>query len=128
MRVLVVDDSSDFSVIMVKLIRDMGHEADIASTGQEAIDVAAKRPPDVAFIDLTLPDLMGWDVADAIQRRCEGRPPVFVACSGRDPTAPDVRGSLGSFSEYLMKGSLQLEDLERSIESALEKASAGARQ
>ncbi len=67
--VLVVDDDADNAAMLADLIRDSEVEAHTAGTGAQAIEVAERTHPDVALVDLLLPDMKGWDVVDKIKER-----------------------------------------------------------
>src|SRR5690606_15386655 len=42
-------------------------EVESAATGDEAVQLAARMQPDLAMVDLSLPDMTGWDVARALR-------------------------------------------------------------
>jgi two-component system KDP operon response regulator KdpE len=61
-RVLVCDDDSQILRALRVVLRDAGYEVVPATTGEEALDVAAVRPPQAAIIDLMLPGIDGVEV------------------------------------------------------------------
>ena len=61
-RVLVCDDEPQILRALRVILRDAGFEAVPAATGEEALDLAAVRPPEAAILDLMLPDLDGVEV------------------------------------------------------------------
>lgn len=61
-RVLVCDDEHQILRALRVILRDAGYEALPASTGEEALDIAAVRAPDAGIIDLVLPDMDGIEV------------------------------------------------------------------
>ena len=66
-RVLVVDDNVDSAEVLAMLLGVLGHEAFVAHTGADALRVAKERQPTVIFLDLSLPDMSGFDVARALK-------------------------------------------------------------
>jgi CheY-like chemotaxis protein len=82
-RVLVVDDDPDTVDTACAVLASAGFYVVGACGGREAIDAAASDPPDVALVDLDMPDLDGFEVARRI-REGAGRPPVLVAVTGLD--------------------------------------------
>jgi two-component system KDP operon response regulator KdpE len=62
MKVLVVDDESQILRALRTALRAHGHEVFVASTGQEALEEATERRPDLVILDLGLPDMDGTDV------------------------------------------------------------------
>ena len=68
-RVLVVEDDEDNRWIFVYRLRKIGDfEVLEASDGQEALEIAAREPLDLIFMDLRLPVLDGWKVVRRISR------------------------------------------------------------
>jgi hypothetical protein len=71
-RVLVVDDNVDAAALLAELVRLLGHEPIIAHDGAAALAVASKLSPDLAILDLGLPDrpvqMRSWSRAVAISR------------------------------------------------------------
>ncbi len=61
-RVLVCDDEPQILRALRVILRDAGFEAVTAGTGEEALDLAAVRPPEAAILDLMLPDIDGVEV------------------------------------------------------------------
>jgi two-component system KDP operon response regulator KdpE len=61
-RILVVDDEPQILRALQTSLRGAGYEVDAAATGEEALTLAAVRPPDAVIVDLVLPDLRGTEV------------------------------------------------------------------
>ncbi|HTT95336.1 MAG TPA: response regulator transcription factor [Solirubrobacterales bacterium] len=61
-RILVCDDEPQILRALRVILRDAGFEAVTAATGEEALDLAAVRPPEAAILDLMLPDVDGVEV------------------------------------------------------------------
>ncbi|MBS1887317.1 MAG: response regulator transcription factor [Actinobacteria bacterium] len=59
---LVCDDEPQILRALRVILRDAGYEAVTASTGEEALDLAAVKPPEAAILDLMLPDIDGVEV------------------------------------------------------------------
>jgi DNA-binding NtrC family response regulator len=60
--VLIVDDEKALRDGLSEAIRDLGYEPVVASSGREALAVAAKAKPDAALLDLRMPDMDGLQV------------------------------------------------------------------
>jgi DNA-binding response OmpR family regulator len=67
-RVLIVDDNRDAADSLALLLGLEGHEARVAYAGRPAIEVAHEFKPEVAILDLGLPDLSGYDVARLLRQ------------------------------------------------------------
>jgi len=75
-RILVCDDEPQIVRALRVILRDAGFEAVPASTGEEALDLVAVRPPQAAIVDLMLPDVDGVEVTRRIREWSEM--PVIV--------------------------------------------------
>jgi two-component system, OmpR family, KDP operon response regulator KdpE len=70
-RILVCDDEPQIIRALRVILRDAGYEAVPASSGEEALDLAAVRPPEAAILDLMLPDLDGVEVTRRLREWSE---------------------------------------------------------
>jgi two-component system KDP operon response regulator KdpE len=61
-RVLVVDDEPQILRALQTTLRGAGYEVETAATGEQALTLAAVRPPDAVILDLVLPDRTGTEV------------------------------------------------------------------
>jgi CheY-like chemotaxis protein len=79
--VLVVDDNRDAADAMARMLELDGHQVETAYDGASALSSAAARPPDVALLDIGLPDVNGCEVARRLRQTQTG-PLAIVAISG----------------------------------------------
>ena len=73
LRVLVVDDFPDTAVVTSMLLGMRGYDCRWALTGAEALAIADEFDPDVALLDLGLPDLSGFEIARTLRTRGDKR-------------------------------------------------------
>lgn len=66
-RVLVVDDEAPIRRAMAANLRARGYDVDLAETGEEALQLAARHHPDVVLLDLGLPGMDGLTVIDGLR-------------------------------------------------------------
>lgn len=114
MRILVVDDELEVTLVIGEALRDRGHEVECASSGHQAIEIAVDFRPDAALIDIGLPDMDGITLAELLRGSVPGKRLRVVGFSGYGD--PNLRAAIQRelFDDYLMKpSSLQ------SIEDAL---------
>jgi len=83
MRVLIVDDYPDTAETACELLRRAGHDCRSAACGTEALVVADAFKPELAILDIGLPDIDGYELRGALQSRLANCHPYFVALSGR---------------------------------------------
>jgi CheY-like chemotaxis protein len=100
-RVLVVDDHRDTLEIMTMLLELLGHEAHVASRGRDAIAAAKQIDPDLVLVDLHLPDISGFAVAEAI--RAEKPNAFLVALSGYGRAQDLANAKRAGFDEHHLK-------------------------
>jgi signal transduction histidine kinase/CheY-like chemotaxis protein len=70
-RILLVDDDPAHSDLVAQLLQTLGFEVHVADNGAAGIRLAGTVLPDLAMVDLSLPDMTGWDVVSAL--RADGR-------------------------------------------------------
>lgn len=81
-RVLVVDDSVDSAETIAMYLRKRGHRVWLAHDGAQCLDLCEARAPDLVLLDLGLPDIDGFEVAERIRRRFDPDVPCLVALTG----------------------------------------------
>ena len=67
-RILVVDDNPELLTLLSSSFEEAGYVVQTAARGRTALDMARKDRPDLVILDVLLPDLMGFDVAEALKR------------------------------------------------------------
>jgi DNA-binding response OmpR family regulator len=82
MRVLLVEDHVDSALSLARLLRALGYEVCVAFDGVEAIRCAEEFRPEAAFIDLSLPLLDGYSVAERLRTMDATRDARLIAMTG----------------------------------------------
>ncbi|MDJ0521065.1 MAG: GAF domain-containing protein [Planctomycetota bacterium] len=67
LRVLLAEDQPDAARAMTMLLRHWGHKVIYAENGRAALELALRRKPDVGLLDIGLPGMTGWEVAQGIR-------------------------------------------------------------
>jgi two-component system OmpR family response regulator len=67
-RILVVDDNPELLTLLSSSFEEAGYVVQTAARGRTALDLARKERPDLVIVDVLLPDLMGFDVAEGLRR------------------------------------------------------------
>lgn len=99
-RVLVVDDDATLRRTLGLNLRARGYTADLAGTGEAALQLAASHHPDVVILDLGLPGLNGLEVISGL--RGWSSVPIVVL-SGRDAESMKVEALDLGADDYLTK-------------------------
>ncbi|HTK28723.1 MAG TPA: response regulator [Vicinamibacterales bacterium] len=102
-RVLVVDDNDDSAEMLASLLGLLGHEVFIAHDGLAAIDDVRTRQPDIAFVDLGMPRVDGFEAARRIREQPWGRTVVLVAVTGWGQADDRRRSREAGFDAHLVK-------------------------
>jgi CheY-like chemotaxis protein len=66
---IVADDDRNSREVLVRLLTDLGVEVDQAENGQEALDLATARRPDLIFMDMRMPGMDGRECARRLWER-----------------------------------------------------------
>jgi signal transduction histidine kinase len=103
LRILVVDDNPASAKTMTMLLRKMGHEVATSYDGAEAVETAARFRPDLAFLDIGLPKLDGYEAARRIRRLPDGSDVTLVAVTGWGQEEDRRRSKDAGFDEHLTK-------------------------
>ena len=101
---LVIDDDPDLLEGMARILRRDGHRVIIASTGTEGIRLAQEQRPDMAVIDVTLPDMNGIAVCQQIQAGSQpGIIDIILISSIRIAAEDQVEGFNAGVCEYIAR-------------------------
>jgi signal transduction histidine kinase/CheY-like chemotaxis protein len=102
-RVLVIDDSDDIRETMRLLLTQWGHEVAIAASGEEGLESISRKRPDVAIIDIGLPGISGYEVAQRIRGMPDASAMRLIALTGYGQPADGRRAREAGFDEHLLK-------------------------
>lgn len=102
-RVLVVEDNRDVAESLTALLDGMGHAVKTVYDGETAVAIAPEFDPDVAFVDLALPGIDGFEVATQLRHACHGRPLMLVAFTGFGGEEVGKRVRAAGFDAHMLK-------------------------
>lgn len=102
-RVLIVDDERDIADIQALLLRLCGQNVQHTYDGPSALEIAAEFKPEVVFLDLVMPGMNGFALAERL-RQVDGLEKTrLVAVSGLgQPAFREAARSVG-FDDYIQK-------------------------
>ena len=115
LRILVVDDDKDEAESLALLMRMGGHKTRSAHTGLAALDVAREFQADLIFLDIGLPGIDGYEVAERLRSEPGYGSAVLVALTGRGGEEDKRRSKAVGFDRHLTKP-VAAEHLKRLIE------------
>ena len=102
-RILVVDDNVDAVETLAEMLRLEGHEIRTAQDAENAVMEAVEFHPDVALLDIGLPGMDGYTLADRLRALPEMRDAVLVAVTGYGRSEDFVRSAAAGFDHHLVK-------------------------
>jgi signal transduction histidine kinase len=113
-HILIVEDNADARSTLETLLRLLGHRVEVASTGKDAVERALACRPEVALIDLGLPEMDGYAVARKL-RADLGRGVRLVALTGHALEEDRRRTHEAGFDGHLVKP-VELTELSRVLD------------
>jgi CheY-like chemotaxis protein len=81
-RILVVDDNVDAAEALGELLRDYGHEVATAHNGSQALDSARLHHPEIILLDISMPEMDGFEVAKRIRGELGLGDALLIALTG----------------------------------------------
>jgi signal transduction histidine kinase/CheY-like chemotaxis protein/GAF domain-containing protein len=102
-RVLIVDDNPDVAETLADALGDAGHEVRIAGDGPSALQLLETYAPDIAFLDIGLPVMNGYELAEHIARIPSLAKMPLVAITGYAQEGDRQRSLASGFIEHLAK-------------------------
>jgi len=102
-RILIADDNRDSADLMAMLLRLGGNEVQIAYDGEEAVSKADGFRPEVVLLDIGMPRLDGYEVAQRLRTRPWGREMVLIAATGWGQEEDRRRSAETGFDAHLVK-------------------------
>jgi PAS domain S-box-containing protein len=101
--VLVVEDNRDAREMLHAWLEELGHRVHTASDGIEGLALARNIRPDVALVDIGLPGLDGYQVAENLRASEEGERTLLVAITGYGRPEDSARAREAGFDAHLVK-------------------------
>ena len=102
-RVLVVDDNRDFALSLASVLQTMGHEVRVEHDGQAGLAAAEAFRPDIAFLDIGMPKLNGYDLARRLRALPATAASILVAVTGWGQATDLQRAKEAGFDEHIVK-------------------------
>lgn len=103
LRVLVVDDDSAMTESYSLLLNACGFESHVCVHGVEAMEMIERLRPHVVLLDLSMPGLDGFGVAEELQHNPDLRPILLIANTGYGDEAHRLKKAAAGFDHHLVK-------------------------
>ena len=102
-RVLVVEDNRDGAETFVMLLRALGHEVVYTLDSREALALATSFRPDIAFLDIGMPHIDGYQLAAMLRAEPTLKGICLVAVTGYGSQEFRVRSRQAGFDAHVTK-------------------------
>jgi PAS domain S-box-containing protein len=102
-RVLCVDDDRHLVNTLARLLRAMGHEAEVAYDGTMALGEAQTLRPEIVLLDIDMPGMNGYQVARRLLEQQPEAPPRMIALTGWARESDKQRAQEAGFYRYVVK-------------------------
>jgi PAS domain S-box-containing protein len=102
-RVLIADDNTDAADSLAILLEIDGHEVRVAHGGHAALALAQAFRPEVALLDIGMPELNGYEVATALRKEPWGKGMQLIALTGWGQESDRRHSNAAGFDWHLTK-------------------------
>lgn len=116
--ILIIDDDRDLCVLVGTILVKAGFEVEAAYDGPSGLKKAAEIRPDLILLDIMMPDISGWDIAEEL-RQLGSAPIIFLSARGAEKDV--VRGLQLGADDYVSKP-FRHHELVARIEAVLRRA------
>jgi CheY-like chemotaxis protein len=102
-RILVVDDHVDAAELLAELLELLGHETRVAFDAQSALEIVQTFHPDVALLDIALPQMDGYELARRLRQLPALHRTRLVALTGYGRPSDREGSAAAGFDAHLVK-------------------------
>ena len=103
LRVLIAEDNPDAAATLAMSLRLEGHQVEIAHDGTEALNIAETFRPQVALLDIAMPRISGYELAEKIRGRAWGKEALLIAQTGWGRAQDWEKAIVSGFNFHLTK-------------------------
>lgn len=102
-KILVIEDNRDVREMMCALLSECGFEIVSAENGKNGIDSAFANLPDIALVDVDLPDMSGYDIAAVLRKDPRSAGIKLIAVTGYGQPSDREKAFANGFDVHLKK-------------------------
>jgi CheY-like chemotaxis protein len=115
-KILVVDDNVDAATTLAMMLSALGHESIAAHDGQTAINMAESFRPELVLLDIGLPGMNGYMVAEQMRQMPAVQDAILAALTGYGEDQDRRRAKESGFDEHFVKP-ISLDALQQLIDA-----------
>jgi diguanylate cyclase (GGDEF)-like protein len=101
--ILVVDDDPDIARFVEVNLRSAGYEVSVAGDGEEALERAADLRPDLVLLDVMMPRLDGFEVAQRLRKNPQTANTSIIMLTAKALSSDKVTGLQSGADDYIIK-------------------------
>jgi DNA-binding response OmpR family regulator len=101
--ILVVDDDPDIARFVEVNLRSAGYEVSVAGDGEEALERAADIRPDLVLLDVMMPRLDGFEVAQRLRKNPQTANTSIIMLTAKALSSDKVTGLQSGADDYIIK-------------------------
>jgi diguanylate cyclase (GGDEF)-like protein len=101
--ILVVDDDPDIARFVEVNLRSAGYDVAVAGDGEEALDKAATIRPDLVLLDVMMPRIDGFEVAQRLRKNPQTSNTSIIMLTAKALSADKVTGLQAGADDYIIK-------------------------
>ncbi|MFL7792107.1 MAG: response regulator [Anaerolineae bacterium] len=121
-RILIIDDDSEFLDMLNLVMRRVGHETTLSGDGPDGLSKALADPPDLAIVDVMMPDMTGYEVVRQLRAdSATASLPIIILTARGQPV--DRQAALDAGADVYMSKPVTMADLAERVEDLLGKPS-----
>jgi diguanylate cyclase (GGDEF)-like protein len=102
-QILVVDDDPDIARFVEVNLRSAGYDVSVASDGEEALDRASELRPDLVLLDVMMPRIDGFEVAQRLRRNPQTANTSIIMLTAKALSTDKVLGLTAGADDYIIK-------------------------
>lgn len=102
-RVLIIEDNRDVREMMVLMLAECGYDVHAAEDGHSGIAAAAELRPELALVDIDLPDMSGYEVARGLKSAAATAGIRLIAVTGYGQAMDQEKALASGFDKHLTK-------------------------
>ena len=120
-KVLVIDDKADDILLIRRMLEAHNYQIIEASNGKDGLDLVQSRTPDLIILDLSMPEMDGFAVVEALKIDEDSRDIPIIIVSAKQPTQAEHESLTGQVEVLLHKGIFTESELVQVVSQALER-------
>jgi diguanylate cyclase (GGDEF)-like protein len=101
--ILVVDDDPDIARFVEVNLRSAGYDVSVASDGEQALEKAASLRPDLVLLDVMMPRIDGFEVAQRLRRNPQTASTSIIMLTAKALSTDKVLGLTAGADDYIIK-------------------------